>query len=781
MLNSNFFFCFCYIFVSFYIKKSQNKNNLKLYKNLNTFVLTNNSIKKNIYFKKSYGFCTNYLYSHSFLKKKHTYFELSKQYHILFKKKMNQKDEAMKNEKDKTELIKDIFKKKEVNCNNKEEIELNEEKILENNILSEKKINEDLFKGNFNKNLLKENLNDDISKKNIEEEKSNENVNKENQKIKNNESNKAANGISKISNINNNRCNNLNNKINYNNEIKSSTKNAVKSFKKEKINDLYRKNKQTFSSFIIPQDKENTQNNDEKKKKNPYDTCKESKLSTLIKRVRCLTSFENVKDLENTEENNKKNILLLLTRDFRINDNWALIYAYEIAKKKKNNLLACTYLNRKEEVPERYIDIKLKVLKNLEESFKKVNIPFYLLTIFMIDEFMEFLRIHEINTIVCDFHPLSEQKIFIENLVHLSNKKKIKVFQVDSHNVVPLWVTSKVEEHSARTIRPKIKMHLPTFLTEYIKLESFEQNLKYPEPFEIDDVFKKLTVYKSCPLLSNFVCTEKKAHEILENFCKKKLDKFNLKRNDPNGDSNSQLSPYLNFGIISAQRCVLEVNKYAHSNPSINTVSGKESFNEEIIIRKELADNFCYYNKNYNNYNGGKNWAKESLKKHDSDKREYLYEYDDFKNAKTHNDLWNCCQLQLIKEGIIHGYLRMYWAKKILNWSENSKTALKYAIKINDDFAIDGKSPNGYVGVMWSIMGVHDQGWNERSIFGKIRFMNYNGCKRKFDINMYMSKYPKGKENALTVQKIPTITFVNYLKKRKNSANISEEKKKKKE
>ncbi|SCN44920.1 deoxyribodipyrimidine photo-lyase, putative [Plasmodium malariae] len=534
---------------------------------------------------------------------------------------------------------------------------------------------------------------------------------------------------------------------------------------------------------------------DEKKKKNPYETSKENKLNVLTKRVRCLTIFENSKDLpkENSnknysknntseqqddpnldkEKNKKKHVLLLLTRDFRVNDNWSVIYAYEIAKKKRSNLLACTYINRKEQFTHRYIDIKLKVLKHLEENLKKVNIPFYVLPIYMIDELMEFLRIQQINTIVCDFHPLEEQKNFIQNLSYLAVKKKIKVFQVDSHNIIPLWLTSKNEECSARTIRPKIQNLLPTFLIEYINVEFFDQNFIFPQSFVIDDVIKKLTVFKSCSVLPNFVCTEKKAHEILDNFCKKKLDKYNAKKNDPNSDSYTLLLPYINFGILSAQRCVLEVNKYAYNFPSINTVSGKESFNDDIIMRKELADNYCYYNKNYDNFNGGKEWAKESLKKHDADKREHLYDYDDFKNAKTHNDIWNCCQLQLINEGIIHEFLKMYWAKKILNWSENSKTALKYAIKLNEEFAIDGKTSNGYVAIMWSIMGVHDQSWNERTVFGKVRYMNYNGCKRNFDINMYMSKYPKGKENALIVQKIPTMTFTNYIKKRKNSTIVT--------
>ncbi|VWU53212.1 deoxyribodipyrimidine photo-lyase, putative, partial [Hepatocystis sp. ex Piliocolobus tephrosceles] len=228
--------------------------------------------------------------------------------------------------------------------------------------------------------------------------------------------------------------------------------------------------------------------------------------------------------------------------------------------------------------------------------------------------------------------------------------------------------------------------------------------------------------------------------------------------------------------------CALEINKRANQFPSINNVSGKESFNENIIIKRELAENYCYYNKNYNNFNGGQEWAKESLKKHDFDKREYIYEYDDFRNANTHSELWNCCQLQLINEGILHEYLKNYWAKMILDWSENSKTALKIAIKLYNEFSINGKTVSTYADIMSSIMGIHDRSSNERNVFGKVRYINFNSYIKTFDVNAYMSKYPKGKENALIVQKIPTITFENYIKKRKKDVSItitSQEKKKK--
>ncbi|CAG9474966.1 unnamed protein product [Plasmodium vivax] len=617
------------------------------------------------------------------------------------------------------------------------------------------------------------------------------------------------------------------------------------------------KGKTNFPSVHPPLRKESStpRGSEDQRKRNPYETSREKKLTILAKRVRCLTSFEsgaesggggdaaklrcstegsgggdaakmrcsaessgggdaakmrcstegsggggdasNPPSIPPGEEPNHASptsiphgeepnhasptsnpssaaneqrdaLLLLLTRDFRANDNWALTYAYELAKKKGLNLIACTYLNRKEKLTSRFINAKLKVLKNLEQALKQMNIPFYILPLFMIDEFKEFIKTHHIKVIACDLHVLNDERAFIKSLCHICNKRKVKVFQVDSHNVIPIWVTSKGEECSVRTIKPKIQALLPTFLTEYVLLSPFEQKIKFPEPFDMEEVASKLTVTNTCAVVSGAVFTEKKAQELLSHFCRQVLDKYNVKRNDPNSDAATVLLPYVNMGVISAQRCILEVHKHAYSNPSINAVSGKESFTDDFIMRKELADNYCYYNRNYCTFEGGRDWAKESLKKHDADKREYLYDYEDFRTAKTHSDLWNCCQLQLIDEGVMHEFLKVYWAKKILNWSANSQVALKYAMQLNEEFSIDGKTPSGYVSIMWSIMGVHDQGWNERNIFGKVRFINSNGCKRNFDMNMFMSKYPKGKENASIVKKIPTITFASYLKKRKH-------------
>ena len=165
----------------------------------------------------------------------------------------------------------------------------------------------------------------------------------------------------------------------------------------------------------------------------------------------------------------------------------------------------------------------------------------------------------------------------------------------------------------------------------------------------------------------------------------------------------------------------------------------KKAFLEELIVRKELADNFCFYNKNYDNIEGFPDWAKKTLNEHKNDLRSYIYSHEDFENAATHDELWNAAQIQMIKTGKMHGYMRMYWAKKILEWTETPEEALKTAIYLNDKYEMDGRDPNGYTGIMWSIGGIHDRPWPSREVLGKIRYMSENGLKNKFNTQEYIS------------------------------------------
>jgi len=218
----------------------------------------------------------------------------------------------------------------------------------------------------------------------------------------------------------------------------------------------------------------------------------------------------------------------------------------------------------------------------------------------------------------------------------------------------------------------------------------------------------------------------------LASFIEDKLFLYAEGRNDPVRDGQSNLSPYLHFGQLSAQRIAREVRKADIQEEA------KSSFLEELIIRRELADNFCFYNAGYDNFAGFPAWAKLTLDQHRNDPRQYLYSTGQLERAETHDDLWNAAQKEMVKRGKMHGYLRMYWAKKILEWTPAPEAALATAIYLNDRYELDGRDPNGYAGIAWSIGGVHDRAWNERSIFGKIRYMSYNGCKAKFSIKRYI-------------------------------------------
>jgi deoxyribodipyrimidine photo-lyase len=155
-----------------------------------------------------------------------------------------------------------------------------------------------------------------------------------------------------------------------------------------------------------------------------------------------------------------------------------------------------------------------------------------------------------------------------------------------------------------------------------------------------------------------------------------------------------------------------------------------------------------YSPQNYDSITTAAGWAQETVAVHTTDRREYIYTQYQLEHAQTHDDLWNASQLQLTREGKLHGFLRMYWAKKILQWTISPTQALDIAQYLNDYYAIDGRCPNGFVGVGWSIMGIHDQGWKEREVFGKIRFMNYQGCQRKFKVATLVDKYPPAAANA---------------------------------
>lgn len=395
--------------------------------------------------------------------------------------------------------------------------------------------------------------------------------------------------------------------------------------------------------------------------------------------------LERVYKLNNKETKNGT-VVYVSTREHRLEDNWGLLFALELAEKLKRNLKVVIYLDENY-----YSDMQkpfmLKGIENFKNNLKKNGIDFEIVE----NNLINYLK--NAGAVVLDFNPVHMINEIVEAL-------DCTVFEVDSHNIIPARFISNKQEFSAAHLRRKVYSNISRFLTEY------------PQKFDYN---------------------KGEAYQKLYNFIENKLDYYDELKNNPNKDVTSRLSPYMHFGHILSQRIALEVAKSKASR--IN----KESFLEELIVRKELSDNFCLYNKNFKSIEGAPPWAKETLNLHKNDIRAYVYSLDEFENAKTHDELWNTSQKILVKEGYMHGYLRMYWAKKILEWSNSPEEAVKIAVYLNDKYALDGNDPNGYVGILWSIGGLHDRPFSNRMITGKIRYMSLEGCRKKFDINKYIN------------------------------------------
>jgi deoxyribodipyrimidine photo-lyase len=230
------------------------------------------------------------------------------------------------------------------------------------------------------------------------------------------------------------------------------------------------------------------------------------------------------------------------------------------------------------------------------------------------------------------------------------------------------------------------------------------------------------------------------AKKRLRDFIKNKLDEYADLRNDPCLDATSNMSPYLHFGQISPLYIALKVME--------SEARGKESYLEELIVRRELSYNFVYYNNNYDKFSSLPPWAKNSLNCHARDKREYIYSLEEFEQAKTHDPYWNAAQKEMVLTGKMHGYMRMYWGKKILEWTRNPRQGFKMALYLNNKYELDGRDPNGFAGVAWCF-GKHDRAWSERKVFGKIRYMNAAGLKRKFDADKYVERVDRIEREVL--------------------------------
>ncbi len=320
----------------------------------------------------------------------------------------------------------------------------------------------------------------------------------------------------------------------------------------------------------------------------------------------------------------------------------------------------------------------------------------------------------------------------------VSNQIDCSLIQVESDVIVPVEETSPKEEYAAATIRSKIHKKLRHFLIPLKQSVPTAESLSLDfDSFDISDVGKaisKLHIDRSVQRVSSFQGGTKEAQNHLEVFLEGKLDRFPELRNDPTRDYLSQMSPYLHFGQISPLFIALKAVEA--KSP------GTEAFLEELIVRRELSMNFVYYNERYDSFEAVPEWAKKTLRAHKKDNRQYTYPVDQLESAQTHDPYWNAAQKEMMIRGKMHGYMRMYWGKKVIEWSKTPEEAFRVALYLNNKYELDGRDPNGFTGVAWCF-GKHDRPWGERPIFGQVRYMNDKGLKRKFDADGYVKMMDK--------------------------------------
>jgi len=429
-------------------------------------------------------------------------------------------------------------------------------------------------------------------------------------------------------------------------------------------------------------------------------------------------------------------VLYWMNRDQRVTDNWALLHSQDLALRDGRPLVVVFCL------PERYLSaiprnfwFTLVGLEEVAAELASLNIEMRILYGSSVKAIAKCVHLLDAHSVVTDFNPLRIRKRW---LFEMGGRVRVPVYEVDTHNIIPCWYASDKQEYAAYTFRPKVTRLLPDFLTEFPEVS--------PHPHRLADLDAVLPPPDWPSLYSRYPDSDPKegyprpgpgrAQKLLAEFLVERLPSYGQKRNDPLAQGTSMLSPYLHFGHISPQRVALAVHQAQGT-----AKEDRDAFLEELVVRRELSDNYCYYCEYYDSVEGFPAWAIRTLDEHRHDRREHVYSEEEFIFGKTHEPLWNCCQDVLRETGRLHGYLRMYWAKKILEWSATPEEALRIGNLLNDTFAFDGRDPNGYTGVAWSIGGVHDRAWPERPIFGKIRYMNEAGCRRKFAVDAYIAKH----------------------------------------
>jgi deoxyribodipyrimidine photo-lyase len=335
--------------------------------------------------------------------------------------------------------------------------------------------------------------------------------------------------------------------------------------------------------------------------------------------------------------------------------------------------------------------------------------------------------------VVGDENPLREAEAWRRKA---ADRLPVPLWTVDADVIVPSKSLGK-EQYAARTIRPRLQSHLKRFL---VTPRNPDALVKWRHPRGLASLPVNTDITQGWPLdrsvspVPHLRGGTREAMRLLREFVSHKLPRYGATRNHPETDGTSRLSPYLHFGHIGPLTVALAVQRATAPQAE------KDAFLDQMITWRELSINFVRYNPHYDSFECAESWAHRSLAEHQKDHRPWVYNEHQLENAETHDPLWNAAQRQMVNTGWMHNYVRMYWGKKILEWSRTPPEAYRTAVYLNDKYELDGRDPNGYAGIAWSIAGKFDRAWFERPIFGKIRYMSLESTGRKFDSRRYIEQ-----------------------------------------
>lgn len=422
----------------------------------------------------------------------------------------------------------------------------------------------------------------------------------------------------------------------------------------------------------------------------------------------------------------------------RVDSNHALLHAAELANKLRLPLLyyeelTCSYPHANDRRHTFILEGVPETAKRLRKA--GVGYVFYLRRHSGDSDDILYRLAARAAAVVTDDYPTSAAR---RQSATVADRLRSPLIAVDSSCIVPMRLFDK-REWAAYTIRPKLKRFLPQFLTPTPKLHVVQRFQEPLPPFHtevtpenIPSLVAACAVAHSVPPSLRYSGRRAEAERRLHRFLARHLARYSSLRHEPSSHATSTLSPYLHFGRLSSLEVALAVRQYAEEHMLI-----AEEYLEELIVRRELAFNFTLHTPNYDSLKALPAWALATVSLHSHDRRSPVYTREEFEYARTHDPLWNAAQWELLLRGTIHGYYRMYWGKKIFEWTASPEEALETMIYLHDRYALDGQDPNTYTNILWCF-GLHDRPWKERPIYGQVRYISYEGMRRKTQVAAYI-------------------------------------------